>query len=42
VDILEEFTVRADPHEWQDALVRLTPRQYSISSSRWSARTSAG
>jgi sulfite reductase alpha subunit-like flavoprotein len=33
LDIVEEFGVRAAPEEWQDALVRLTPRQYSISSS---------
>lgn len=33
LDIVEEFAVSADPVEWQDALVRLTPRQYSISSS---------
>jgi sulfite reductase (NADPH) flavoprotein alpha-component len=33
LDIVEEFALRADPVEWQDALVRLTPRQYSISSS---------
>ncbi|MHA3022017.1 molybdopterin-dependent oxidoreductase [Mycobacterium sp. BMJ-28] len=33
LDIVEEFGVRADPQEWQDALVRLTPRQYSICSS---------
>jgi NADPH-dependent sulfite reductase flavoprotein alpha-component len=33
LDIIEEFEVRAAPEEWQDALVRLTPRQYSISSS---------
>lgn len=33
LDIVEEFAVRADPAEWLDALVRLTPRQYSISSS---------
>jgi NADPH-dependent sulfite reductase flavoprotein alpha-component len=33
LDIVEEFAVRADPVDWQDALVRLTPRQYSISSS---------
>ena len=33
LDIVEEFALRADPEEWQDALVRLTPRQYSISSS---------
>jgi sulfite reductase alpha subunit-like flavoprotein len=31
--VLEEFAVRADPAEWQDALVRLTPRSYSIASS---------
>ena len=28
-----EFAVRADPELWQEVLVRLTPRQYSISSS---------
>ncbi len=33
LDIVEEFALRADALEWQDALVRLTPRQYSISSS---------
>ncbi len=33
LDIVEEFALRADPVQWQDALVRLTPRQYSISSS---------
>lgn len=33
LDIVEEFALHADPLEWQDALVRLTPRQYSISSS---------
>ncbi|MBV8929790.1 MAG: bifunctional nitrate reductase/sulfite reductase flavoprotein subunit alpha, partial [Mycobacteriaceae bacterium] len=33
VDIVEEFAVRAEAAQWQDALVRLTPRQYSISSS---------
>jgi sulfite reductase (NADPH) flavoprotein alpha-component len=33
VDVVEEFAVRADPAEWQEALVRLTPRSYSISSS---------
>ena len=33
LDIVEEFAVRADAQEWQDALVRLTPRSYSISSS---------
>ncbi|MGW0158782.1 molybdopterin-dependent oxidoreductase [Mycobacterium sp. NPDC003323] len=33
LDVIEEFAVRATAEEWQDALVRLTPRQYSISSS---------
>ncbi len=33
LDIVEEFGVRAEAQEWQDALVRLTPRQYSICSS---------
>lgn len=33
LDLVEEFGVRAEAQEWQDALVRLTPRQYSISSS---------
>jgi sulfite reductase alpha subunit-like flavoprotein len=33
LDVIEEFAVRADPEEWQEALVRLTPRSYSISSS---------
>lgn len=33
LDLVEEFTVRADPEEWRDALVRLAPRSYSISSS---------
>jgi sulfite reductase (NADPH) flavoprotein alpha-component len=33
LDIVQEFTVHADPVEWQDVLVRLTPRNYSISSS---------
>lgn len=33
LDIVEEFTVRAEPAQWQEALVRLTPRNYSISSS---------
>jgi NADPH-dependent sulfite reductase flavoprotein alpha-component len=33
LDVVEEFAVRAEPEEWQDALVRLTPRSYSISSS---------
>ena len=33
VDLVEQFPVRADPAQWQDALIRLTPRSYSISSS---------
>src|SRR5829696_8231485 len=33
LDIVEEFSVRAEPSRWQDVLVRLTPRNYSISSS---------
>ena len=33
LDIVEEFTVRAEPTHWQQVLVRLTPRNYSISSS---------
>ncbi len=33
LDLVSEFTVRADPQQWQDVLVRLTPRSYSISSS---------
>jgi sulfite reductase (NADPH) flavoprotein alpha-component len=33
LDLVTAFTVRADLQEWQDVLVRLTPRQYSISSS---------
>ena len=33
LDIVREFAVRADATQWQDALVRLTPRQFSISSS---------
>jgi NADPH-dependent sulfite reductase flavoprotein alpha-component len=33
LDLVEELRVRAEPQEWQDALVRLTPRSYSISSS---------
>lgn len=33
LDMVAEFTVRAAPEQWQEALVRLTPRQYSISSS---------
>ncbi|HEX2213349.1 MAG TPA: flavodoxin domain-containing protein, partial [Mycobacterium sp.] len=33
LDLVEEFAVRADVEAWQQVLVRLTPRQYSISSS---------
>ncbi|KUI29650.1 molybdopterin oxidoreductase [Mycobacterium sp. IS-1742] len=33
LDVVREFEVRADPQQWQEVLVRLTPRQYSISSS---------
>jgi NADPH-dependent sulfite reductase flavoprotein alpha-component len=33
VDVVEQFAVRADAQGWQDALVRLTPRNYSIASS---------
>jgi NADPH-dependent sulfite reductase flavoprotein alpha-component len=33
LDVVSEFRVRAAPEQWQEALVRLTPRQYSISSS---------
>jgi NADPH-dependent sulfite reductase flavoprotein alpha-component len=33
VDLVEQFAVRADPQAWQEALVRLTPRNYSIASS---------
>lgn len=33
IDLLEQFPVRADAAAWQDALVRLTPRSYSIASS---------
>lgn len=33
LDVLQEFAVRADPAQWQEVLVRLTPRNYSISSS---------
>ncbi|UXA16196.1 bifunctional nitrate reductase/sulfite reductase flavoprotein subunit alpha [Mycobacterium sp. SMC-4] len=33
LDLVGEFGVRADPELWQEVLVRLTPRQYSISSS---------
>ncbi|MEU9808811.1 bifunctional nitrate reductase/sulfite reductase flavoprotein subunit alpha [Mycobacterium sp. NPDC050853] len=33
LDVLREFPIRADIDEWQQVLIRLTPRQYSISSS---------
>ncbi len=33
LDLVREFPVRADAEQWQEVLVRLTPRQYSISSS---------
>jgi sulfite reductase (NADPH) flavoprotein alpha-component len=33
LDVVGAFPVRADPVQWQEVLVRLTPRQYSISSS---------
>ena len=33
LDLVEEFQIRAEPEEWRDALVRLAPRSYSISSS---------
>ncbi|OBF37330.1 molybdopterin oxidoreductase [Mycobacterium sp. ACS1612] len=33
LDVVQEFAVRAAPEEWQEVLVRLTPRCYSISSS---------
>jgi sulfite reductase (NADPH) flavoprotein alpha-component len=33
LDIVREFGVRADATQWQDVLVRLTPRQFSISTS---------
>jgi sulfite reductase (NADPH) flavoprotein alpha-component len=33
LDVIEEFAVHAEAHDWLDALVRLTPRSYSISSS---------
>jgi len=33
LDLVREFAPRADPELWQQVLVRLTPRQYSISSS---------
>ncbi|OMC29302.1 molybdopterin oxidoreductase [Mycobacterium sp. GA-1841] len=33
LDVVTEFAVRAEPQQWQEVLVRLTPRNYSISSS---------
>lgn len=33
LDLVSEFAVRVNPQLWQEVLVRLTPRQYSISSS---------
>ncbi|MDY6996068.1 MAG: bifunctional nitrate reductase/sulfite reductase flavoprotein subunit alpha [Actinomycetota bacterium] len=33
LDLVGLFRVRADPQEWEDVLMRLSPRQYSISSS---------
>ena len=33
LDVVRQFAVHADPRQWQDVLVRLTPRSYSISSS---------
>jgi NADPH-dependent sulfite reductase flavoprotein alpha-component len=33
LDIVQDFVVHADPDEWREVLVRLTPRSYSISSS---------
>jgi NADPH-dependent sulfite reductase flavoprotein alpha-component len=33
IDLVRQFAVHADLLEWQDVLVRLTPRNYSISSS---------
>lgn len=33
LDVVREFPVRAEVESWQEVLVRLTPRQYSISSS---------
>jgi sulfite reductase (NADPH) flavoprotein alpha-component len=33
LDVVRECKVRADPERWQDVLVRLTPRQFSISTS---------
>ncbi len=33
LDVVREFAVRAHPAQWQEVLVRLTPRQFSISTS---------
>ncbi len=33
LDVLREFPVRADAQQWQEVLVRLTPRQFSVCSS---------
>lgn len=33
LDVVSEFAVRAEPEQWQEVLVRLTPRNYSIASS---------
>lgn len=33
LDVVREFAVRADAAQWQEVLVRLTPRQFSISTS---------
>ncbi len=33
IDLIEQFPVVAEAEQWQSALVRLTPRSYSISSS---------
>ncbi len=33
LDLVQEFVVHADPDQWLEVLVRLTPRSYSISSS---------
>jgi sulfite reductase (NADPH) flavoprotein alpha-component len=33
LDVVREFDIRADPRQWQEVLVRLTPRQFSICSS---------
>ncbi len=33
LDVVQAFPVHANPEQWQEVLVRLTPRQFSISSS---------